>query len=70
MEQKILQVKGMSCQHCVKAVTDAAGALPGVKDLSVDLKAGTVSFCYQPEKTTLQMIEAAIVEAGYEIASS
>ena len=67
MEQKTLKVDGMSCEHCVKAVTKAAGELPGVKDVVVDLKGGTVSFNYDPGVTALKDIEAAIVDAGYEV---
>jgi copper chaperone len=67
MEKVILQVEGMSCEHCVKAITKAAGELPGVKDVLVDLKGGTVSFNYDPGKTALKEIEAAITDAGYDI---
>jgi copper chaperone len=67
MEKKVLKVDGMSCEHCVKAVTKAAGELPGVKDVSVDLKGGTVSFSYDPAATALKEIEAAISDAGYDI---
>jgi copper chaperone len=67
MEKKTLKVEGMSCEHCVKAVTKAAGELPGVKDLKIDLKGGTVSFNYDPAKITLKEIEAAIVDAGYDV---
>ena len=67
MEKKTLKVEGMSCEHCVKAVTKAAGELPGVKDVAVDLKGGTVSFNYDPGAAALKDIEAAIVDAGYEV---
>ncbi|MBJ7339248.1 heavy-metal-associated domain-containing protein [Mycolicibacterium sp.] len=36
-------VTGMTCGHCVAAVTDELAALPGVVDVSVDLVAGGVS---------------------------
>jgi copper chaperone len=67
MEKKVLKVDGMSCEHCVKAVTKAAGEFPGVKDLKVDLKGGTVSFNHDPAKTALKEIEAAITDAGYDV---
>ena len=31
MEKTILNVNGMSCEHCVRAVTKAVGAVPGGK---------------------------------------
>jgi copper ion binding protein len=67
MENKVLKVTGMSCEHCAKAVTKAAGELPGVKDISVDLKGGTVSFRYDPAQTSLENVKAAIVDTGYEV---
>jgi copper ion binding protein len=65
MEKAILRVEGMSCEHCVKTVTKAVEALPGVKDAKIDLKGATVSFKFEPSKTPLKNIEAAITEAGY-----
>ena len=35
-----LTVKGMSCNHCKQAVTQALEALPGVTDVNVDLQKG------------------------------
>ena len=34
-----LQIRGMTCQHCVHAVTKALQAVPGVDNVSVDLGA-------------------------------
>ncbi|MEA5146597.1 MAG: cation transporter, partial [Candidatus Limiplasma sp.] len=43
MEKTILKVEGMSCEHCVKAVTMAVKALQGVTDVSVSLAEKTVA---------------------------
>jgi copper chaperone len=67
MESTVLKVDGMSCEHCVKAVTKAAEALAGVKKVKVDLKGGAVSLEYDPAKTPLQSIKAAIEDQGYEV---
>jgi copper chaperone len=53
MEKSVLRVNGMSCQHCVKAVETAVGALPGVSGVSVDLAAKTATVEYDPGKCTL-----------------
>lgn len=37
-----LQVTGMTCSHCVRAVSDAVRAVPGVTDVQVDLDSGLV----------------------------
>ena len=36
-------VTGMTCGHCVQSVTEEVSALPGVKDVSVELNAGQTS---------------------------
>ncbi|MDR0584353.1 MAG: copper ion binding protein [Treponema sp.] len=67
MEKAILRVEGISCDHCVKTIIKAAGEIPGVKDVSVDIKGGTVSFMFNPAKSPLKNIEAAITDAGYDV---
>jgi len=67
MDKVTLNVSGMSCEHCVKAVTNALSALPGVRDITVSLKSGTASFSHEPAKAPLDAIKAAITEEGYQI---
>ena len=67
MEDSVLKVQGMSCDHCVKAITDALGELPGVSNVNIDLKAATVSFAFEPALTPLEKIKLTITEAGYDI---
>jgi len=69
MEKKTLKVEGMSCEHCAKAVTEAVSGLSGLAKVKVDLKGASVSFEFDPAKAGLKEIEAAIVEAGYSVAS-
>lgn len=59
-----LQVKGMSCQHCVKAVTQALQARDADAQVSVDLPAGKVSVRTQLSRETTA---AAITDEGYEV---
>jgi copper chaperone len=67
MEKKTLNVSGMSCEHCVKAVTNALSAINGVKDITVSLKDGIASFSHDPARAPLDVIKAAITEEGYEV---
>jgi copper chaperone len=67
MEQKTLKVEGMSCEHCVKAVTNALGGIASVADVMVSLKDKTASFKYDPALASLDAIKAAITEEGYEV---
>ena len=67
MEKAVLRVEGMSCQHCVKAVTEAVGELPGVAEVAVDLPGGTLACMFDPARSRLEDIAAAVVDAGYEV---
>jgi copper chaperone len=65
-------VSGMTCGHCVKAVTDELGALDGVQDVSVDLVAGgtsTVTVTSQ-EPLDAEAVRGAVDEAGYAVVES
>ncbi len=63
----ILKVDGMSCEHCVKAVTKAVGALPGVTGVAVDLQAKTVTVDHDSGKATLEQIRVEIEDQGYDV---
>ena len=67
METTIINVEGMSCEHCVKAVTNAVGALPGVGSVSVDLGAGTATVEYDASQTPLGKIKAEIEDQGFDV---
>ena len=67
MEKKTLNVEGMSCEHCVKAVKEAIGNLKGTKNVKVDLKNKTACFEFDASKTDLNDIKAAIEEAGFTV---
>ncbi|MGD0022464.1 MAG: copper ion binding protein [Smithellaceae bacterium] len=63
---KSIKIKGMTCQHCVMAVTKALGALEGIKNVQVDLKSGVATY-EEVEPVDSQKIAAAIKKAGYEV---
>jgi copper chaperone len=67
MTKLILNVDGMSCEHCVKAVTGAVSALPGVAGVYVDLKAKTVTVEHDAEKINADNIKSAIDGQGYDV---
>ena len=61
-------VSGMTCGHCVNAVTSEISRLPGVDEVQVDLGSGTVTVTSQaPGDDTA--VTAAVEEAGYEVVS-
>ena len=64
------QVTGLTCGHCVTAVTGQLTALPEVTDVQVDLVAGGISTVSvtSAEPLAEQEIAAALDEAGYQLA--
>ncbi|MGH3795665.1 MAG: heavy-metal-associated domain-containing protein [Pseudonocardiaceae bacterium] len=60
-------VTGMTCRHCVAAITEEVSAIPGVTEVRVDLAAGRVSIT-SGVRLDDATVRAAIDEAGYEVA--
>ena len=67
MENVTLNVKGMSCGHCVKAVEGSVGALAGVEQVDVNLESGKVNVAYNDQKVSLAQIKEAIDDQGYDV---
>jgi copper chaperone CopZ len=61
-------VAGMTCSHCEMAVTTELSKLDGVTRVAVDLATGTV-VTESVETLPLDLVAAAIDDAGYELAS-
>jgi copper chaperone len=61
-------VTGMTCAHCVGAVQEEVGRIPGVTDVSVDLPTGLVTITSERPVAT-EDVRAMVDEAGYELAS-
>jgi copper chaperone len=59
-----MHVRGMSCGHCIGAITTAVTALPGVTGVDVDLDRGLVSVAGTPDA---QAVAAAIEDSGYDV---
>jgi len=67
MATQTYTVTGMTCGHCVSAVSEEIGALPGVEAVRIDLATGRVEVdAAQP--LTDQSVAAAVDEAGYQLA--
>ena len=68
MSNQTIAVAGMTCDHCVRAVTAEVSRIPGVERVDVDLVSGAVTVV-SAEPVGLDVLAAAIEEAGYEVAS-
>ncbi len=61
------QVEGMTCGHCVSSVSAEVGKVSGVSGVEIDLAAKAMTVTSQgPVDEAL--IDAAVVEAGYQLA--
>ena len=60
------QISGMTCGHCVQAVTEELSALDGVQGVEVDLDSGTATVRSSAE-LDLAAVQGAVDEAGYEL---
>jgi copper chaperone len=67
--QTTINVSGMTCGHCVSAVTMELSLLPTVTEVSVDLESGQVTITSDAALQQAQLATA-IDEAGYELVPS
>ncbi|NEE03373.1 heavy-metal-associated domain-containing protein [Phytoactinopolyspora halotolerans] len=63
------KVTGMTCGHCVSAVTSEVSKIGGVSDVQVDLASGDVVVTSAAPLDT-EDVRAAVDEAGYELAAT
>jgi copper chaperone CopZ len=59
------QVKGMTCSHCVAAVTEKVSAVPGTAGVEVDLDSGRLAL--RGAAVDDDAIRAAVEAAGYSL---
>ncbi|WP_121614287.1 copper chaperone CopZ [Mesobacillus foraminis] len=67
MENVTLNVNGMSCGHCVKAIEGSVGELKGVEKVFVDLENAKVTVQFDAEGVSLEKIKETIDDQGYDI---
>ncbi len=65
MAERSYIVQGMTCEHCVRSVTEEVGAVEGITAVEVDLPTGRVTV--RGDAFTDAAVAEAVDEAGYEI---
>jgi copper chaperone CopZ len=60
-------VTGMTCGHCVQAVTDEVSQIAGVEQVDVDLATGALTVV-SSDPLPRTSVETAVDEAGYALA--
>ncbi|WP_430533924.1 heavy-metal-associated domain-containing protein [Listeria rocourtiae] len=67
MAKLVVEIEGMSCEHCEKRVREAIESVEGVEKAVISLEAGTAEVTYIDGKNIQDAIEEAVDEAGYEV---
>ncbi|MBM7694218.1 copper chaperone [Peribacillus deserti] len=67
MEKTTLDVKGMTCKHCVIAVEDSLSNLEGVNQVTVHLPEERVDVEFDPDTVSEGKMKEAIEKQGYEV---
>lgn len=62
-----IKIKGMSCGHCVMAVTKALSGIDGIRDVKVNLEKGEASFT-EEKSVDRALLRERIVKAGFDVA--
>lgn len=65
MAKATLKVSGMSCQHCVRSVTEALEGRDGVLGAKVDLQAGRAEVEYDATRVTPEQLAGVVMDEGY-----
>lgn len=63
--KKTMLVEGMSCNHCIMAVTNALKELDGVSNVDVDLENKQVEVL--GDNLLEENLKEAVEEAGYDV---
>ncbi|NEP19622.1 MAG: heavy metal translocating P-type ATPase, partial [Leptolyngbya sp. SIO4C1] len=66
MAATTLKLKGMSCAACASSIESAIQQVPGVESVQVNFAAEQAQVDYNQRRTTLEQIQAAVAESGYE----
>lgn len=64
-EEIVIDVYGMTCEHCVRRVTKALQQLPSMERVEVSLKDEKAKFFFDPAQVNMDQIKEAVKEAGY-----
>ncbi|HET8944473.1 MAG TPA: copper-translocating P-type ATPase [Dehalococcoidia bacterium] len=67
IEEITLPVSGMFCAACVRKVEKVLKGLPGVEDVTVNLSAEKAGVAYDPAACSVEEMERAISDIGYEV---
>ena len=65
MKTTTIKIGGMSCDGCVKSITRALQAVPGVSKAEVSLERAEATIAFDPEKVAKPALVEAVEDAGF-----
>ncbi len=66
METTVLKIGGMTCNGCVRSVSNVLQALPGVLTANVSLAQGEATVTFDPGQANVESLRGVIEDAGFE----
>lgn len=67
MQNVTLNVQGMSCGHCVKAVESSVNELNGIESVNVNLEDAKVTVAFDDAQVSVAQIKETIEDQGYDV---
>jgi copper ion binding protein len=62
-----LQVKGMTCQGCVRRIEMKLSKVPGVESAHVNLGAGKATVEYDDSRANIDQLIGAVEQIGFQV---
>lgn len=69
MATTVLTVPDISCDHCVRSVTEALSPVEGVQQVSVDIPTKQVTVEYDQTRVDVEKMQEILAEEDYPVAS-
>jgi copper chaperone len=67
VQEIVLSVPDISCEHCVNAINGALKDVPGVEAVSTDIPTKKVHLRYDPNQVTMAKVEDILDDIGYTV---
>jgi copper chaperone len=68
VQEVVLSVPDISCEHCAHTINSALAPLAGVETVNTNIAAKTVNLRFDPDQVSLDQIAATLDEEGYPVA--
>src|SRR5699024_11332672 len=67
LEEKTLQISGMSCSACAASIEKGIAKMDGVEDVNVNLALERTTIAYDPSKTNVMEFKKKVEDLGYNV---